>query len=340
MPKPQNYYVKEIVPTLLPGVPDDLFLCCTSFEERCVAASQRLSEIYQARLSCIFRFMPSDTDEDGFDEARDRNAAKLANLLKGKTLEVEPATIICDKLNVEDGVSQLSRILDAHFPGGCQLVTIDMSSFTKVYFWKLMLFLVERYSAKRVRVLYTRSRSIPSDALTAGAHPPIRLPRFSGKFSPARRTLLLGFVGFEPQRAILVYEEFEPDRAELFVSYNPQRPEYFERALKVNEYLLTRPGVRWSRVEPYDPYSALGCLEKALSSSQSGGEAKNIILMSLGTKVQNLAGFLFWCRHPEVHLAYAFPTKYAKDHLRLQPGATFSFSFGLNDFIPQKRSSP
>lgn len=328
-----KYAIRKI-DTIEPNSPDDAFLCCTSFEERCASGAARLSLSYKSKIACIFRFMPSEVDEDGFDEARDRNAARLFDMLKSRALEVDPVTIICDKKNIDDGARQLSSILDAHFPNGCQAITIDMSSFTKVYFWEIMQVLAEQYSTKKVRVLYTQSRSIPGDNLTAGAHPPERIPKFSGKFSPVRQTLLIGFVGFEPQRAILIYEEFEPDRAELFVSYNPQKPEYFERALRSNEYLLTRPGVRWARVDPYDPFVALNSLEERFASNRRDREFNNVVLMSLGTKVQNLSSFLFWRRHPEVHLAYAFPTKYAKYHLRLQPGATFSFVFAPGDFVP------
>ena len=319
--------------------PDDVFLCCSSFEERCVAAVQKLDSGYRARMSFIFRFLPGETDEEGFEEARDRNAARLFKSLEEKTIDLEPTTIICDKHDVEDGATQLRGILDLHFPNGCKGVTIDMSSFTKVYFWELMQLLVENYSTERLRVIYTQSLSIPSDTLTSGAHPPAKIRAFSGRFSPARRTLLLGFVGFEPQRAILIYEEFEPDRAELFVSYNPRRPGYLDRALKSNEYLLTRPGIRWQRIEPYNPYVALEVLENALRANRAEGDPKNVVLMSLGTKVQNLAGFLFWRRHREVHLAYAFPTKYAKDHLRLQPGTTFAYPFEASKLKPVNRSN-
>lgn len=318
----------EFVRGAIAGRHDDLFLCCTSFEERCVTSAQKLSDNYRSELSCIFRFMPSENEADAFDEARDRNGARLAKMLELKTNRSGPITIMCDKHNTEDGISQLRSILSAHYPEGVRSVTIDMSSFTKIYFWELLHFLVWVQGTEVVQVLYTQSRSIPSDALTAGAFPPLLIPKFGGRFSPIRKTLLLGFVGFEPQRAILTYEEFEPERAEILISFDPDRPEYFERSLKANSYLLTRPGVHWSRVHPFELGSILSTLENALCHDRPDRqvEARNVIFLSLGTKVQNLAGFVFWCRHQEIRLAYSFPTQYARDHLRLLPGATLSFN--------------
>lgn len=336
----KNISTLERIDTIVPNQPDDLFICCTSFEERCITAASRLAPSYKSRVSCIFRFMPSETDQDGFDATRDRNAVKLSVALRDKTLEMSPILVICDKMSTEDGIGQMERILSSLFANGCRTATIDMSCFTKIYFWEVLHLLTKNFSIEHVQVLYTQSRSIPTNALTAGAHPPSLIPKFAGRFSPTRRTLLVGFVGFEPQRAILIYEEFEPERAELFVSNNTERVEYFSRALKANEYILTRPGVRWAQINPYDLGAALAVLEQAITSPWLGGnEAKNVIFMSLGTKIQNLAGYLFWCRHQEVRLAYSFPTRYASDHLRLNPGKTFLFRLGAADFFGGEQSS-
>ena len=340
MNKTSKQYQNQVdrIGTALAGRHDDLFLCCTSFEQRATAGSERLAINYRTGLSCIFRFMPSEDEDSGFDEARDRHAAELAQNLEGRTKCASPVTIICDRQNTADGMEQLGEVVQAYYPDGIGTVTLDMSCFTKIYLWELLFFLTRMLHVNNIQVVYTQSRSIPSDSLTAGAYPPSLIPKFAGRFSPMRRTLLLGFVGFEPQRAILSYEEFEPERAELLVSSNPSRPEYFQRALRTNGYLLTRPGVHCSPVHPYDLKDIVKVLEEVLQRNQplERGDMKNVVLLSLGTKVQNLAGYLFWCRHQEVRLAYSFPTQYARDHLRLQPGLSFAFHLTSKDFQPSR----
>jgi len=312
--------------------PDDAFIVCSSFEERCGAGAQKLADSYGAKVACVFRFMPSDNDEEGFEEARDRNTALLSKILSEHATSFPPIIIMCNRRKTQDGIGQLKTILSAHFPDGCKRVTLDISTFTKIYCWELLYYLVDICKVETLRIIYTKAGSFPGDSLTSGAYPNLLATRFSGRFSPAQQTLLLGFVGFEPQRAILIYEEFEPDAAEIFVSYTPEKPDYFARAVRANDYLITRPGVRWSKVEAYDFRKAVTALEDALRRSHlsRSSDSLNIVLVSLGTKVQNVAGYLFWQRHREVRLAYSFPTRYGRDHLRMKAGETLAFYFPID----------
>ena len=310
--------------TQAPGRADDLFIACASFEPRCLGAVHSLTSSYAALVSSVFRFLPSANDADGFEKARDRHTAALMDALTPRTQDGRPELILCRRNHPSDGVDQLRALIERRCSRPLRSITIDMSTFTKLYFLEVMNTLLDLPEHPHLRVLYSKASVFPRKDLTVGASDPIVLPRYLGQYSPSRRTALLGFVGFEPERAIRIFEEYEPDSADVFVTES-DNPSYNERARRTNQYLLTRPGVHKWFVPAYDLRAAVGALEKARDtrSKECGGDV-NLVLMSLGTKVHNLAVGLFCRRHVEARLAYAFAGAYQSSTDR-PAGETLTF---------------
>ena len=85
-------------------VPDDLFICCASFEERSVSISHKLAPTFLARFGIIFIF------EDTFHkEQADTNMFRLQSQL-GRHATDNIFIIRCRRKNPVEGISQLKDI--------------------------------------------------------------------------------------------------------------------------------------------------------------------------------------------------------------------------------------
>jgi len=138
---------------------------------------------------------------------------------------------------------------------------------------------------------------------------------------------LIACLGFETERALGIWHAFEPNKTIGIIGKPPLRPEYVKRAKERNKFLLGRAGVDVEYADPYDPFATIECLEKIYAKEcfDDKGEIQNVVVMPLGTKVQTLGVFLFWLRHRNVRLMYAFPKGYGKGYGARQPGDNFAY---------------
>lgn len=182
---------------------DDYFICCASFEERCLRGPARLN--YKIKYSIIFVIEEPLYEKEVMDHLE-----KLKSELSVKTTE-RIFTISCQRQNPMDGIVQLKEILR-----GCQVedlklsfATIDISGFTKIYLFELFHYLVAELRMKVPRIIHTTQYYRPSK-LTQGVEEIVTMPSFFGDPSTGKQTLLVLFLGFEPERALTVWESFYP----------------------------------------------------------------------------------------------------------------------------------
>lgn len=296
--------------------PDDLFICCASFEGRCLSSVSRLSDDFLTKFSVIFLI-----EEPLYEKEVGENLSKLRTQLVKKTVR-QVLVIPCQRQDPLDGVTQFKDMLNQYGMVSAEhfLSTIDISGFTKIYILELLHYLVSELKLPLPRIIHTTQKYSPNK-LTRGVEEIATIPHFFGDPSPDKKSLLILFLGFEPERALTVWEYCYPLRTIALLTNPPRNGfrKYLQYAQKNNSYLLSRPSVELRDAPPDNPYEVRNVLEAIWEETH---DSFNLTIGPFGTKSQTVGVFLFWMQHPEVRIVYSFPIDYTKSYLRRKPGAT------------------
>ncbi len=230
--------------------------------------------------------------------------------------------ISCQRENPMEGISQMEDVLrqcKLKVDGG-PFITVDISGFTKIYLLELLHYLVMDKSLGLPRLLHTTQRYLPT-RLTQGIEQITTIPNFFGGPSLEKETVLVLFLGFEPERALAVWKQFNPARTIALIT-NPPRYgnlDYLKYAQQSNSSLLSQPSVEVRDVSADNPYAVKKVLEAIHEETK---DSFNMVIGPFGTKPQVVGVFLFCSEHRKVQAVYSFPTTYTRSYLRRQPGPT------------------
>jgi hypothetical protein len=296
--------------------PDDLFICCASFEDRCLQGASKAGPGYRVRFSIIFVI-----EEPFYQQVVETNMLKLQADLGRRTSE-GVFVIRCQRDNPIEGISQLKNIWNRCRPKDFDdsYITIDISGFTKIYLLELLYFLVAEQNLGIPRIIHTTQSYSPTK-LTRGVEQISTVHNFFGTISFDKQTVLVLFLGFEPERSLTVWKHFNPVRTIALITNPPrsQSEEYLEYAKSNNSFLLSQPGVELKDVPADDPHSARDVLEEIYHEIR---DSFNMVIGPFGTKSQTVGIFLFCLEHPKAQVVYSFPVNYTKSYLKRKPGKT------------------
>jgi hypothetical protein len=206
-------------------------------------------------------------------------------------------------------------------------ITIDISGFTKIYLLELMYYLVKEKSLSLPRLLHTTQRYLPTK-LTRGIEQITTIPHYYGRPSLEKETALVLFLGFEPDRALSVWKQYNPARTIALITNPPRHgnTDYLKYARHNNADLLALPSVTVGDVPPDNPQAVRDVLE---SIHEEIKDSYNMVIGPFGTKSQVVGVFLFCSAHREVQVIYSFPATYTRSYLQRQPGATLKLPAAL-----------
>jgi len=315
-------YTVDKVDTVTRGSADALFICCASFERRAVGAVGRLASGYRCRRAVVFLYDSPDYREDRLDVLRELRESLERVSLEG--VEV----IGCDKENVFDGLGQFATVLHdvvrSTADGG---VTLDISTFTKLYLLEVLWTLVERFRCLNIQALCTLPKAYGRGRISEGVTEFAVVPHLGGFLPIDGNVVLFSFLAFEGERNLAVAEAYDPRLTVALISEPEYRKGYRRRAEEGNSFLLSRPGVVREGIPPHDLGAILQRLESLNATHVEDEKAgrPSLVLVPLGTHTQALATFLFWKKHRMTHVVYAFPRAYGKGFRARRSGATLRF---------------
>ena len=296
--------------------PDDLFICCASFEDRCVSSALTVRADFRTRFAVIFVI-----EEPLYKKQVETNLFRLQSEL-GKRAAEGIFVIRCQRDDPIEGITQLRNIWGRCKPKDPDepFITIDISGFTKIYLFELLHYLVVELNLGLPRLLHTTQTYLPTK-LTRGVQQITTIHNFFGTISYEKQTILVLLLGFEPERSLAVWKHFNPSRTIALIT-NPPRYgnlNYLKYARENNSYLLSQPSIEVRDVPPDNPYGVKSVLE-AIHSDTRG--LFNMVIGPFGTKPQVVGVFLFCLEHPKVQVVYSFPVKYTRSYLQRKPGPT------------------
>ena len=295
--------------------PDDLFICCASFENRCLASAAKMGTSFRVRFSVIFVI-----EEPRYQQLIDTYLYKLQTLLSRRTAE-GVFVIRCQRDDPIDGINQLKGIWSRCRPKDYDepFITVDISGFTKVYLLGLLHYLVAELNLGIPRIVYTLQTYSPT-RLTQGVEQISTVNNFFGSISMDKQTVLVLFLGFEPERSLSVWKHYSPARTIALITTPRQgKIDYLKYTEKNNAHLLSQPSVEVRNAPADNPYAVRSLLE-AIYDEIKG--SFNMVIGPFGTKPQVVGIFLFWFEHTKVQVVYSFPVEYTKSYLKRKTGPT------------------
>ncbi|MFC1941687.1 hypothetical protein ACFLWU_00520 [Chloroflexota bacterium] len=296
--------------------PDDLFICCASFEERCLSITTKMGADFLTKFAIIFV-----VEEPLYQKQVEQNMFRLQTELRKKTTE-GIFVISCQRENPVEGVKQLGDILKQcklQAAGG-PFITVDISGFTKIYLLELLHYLAIDKDLGIPRILHTTQKYLPT-RLTRGIQQITTVPNYFGSPSPDKDTALVLLLGFEPERALAVWNQTNPARTIALIT-NPPRDgnlDYLKYAKQNNAELLSKPSVEVRDMPADNPHAIKNMLVKIHEEIQ---DSYNMVIGPFGTKPQVVGVFLFCMEHHKAQVIYSFPATYTRSYLRRQPGET------------------
>ncbi len=296
--------------------PDDLFICCASFEDRCISSVLRMGIDFRVRFAVVFVI-----EEPLYKKQVDNNLFRLQSEL-GKRTSEGVFVISCQRENPVDGLTQLKNIWGQCKPKEPEepSITIDISGFTKIYLLELLYYLVIELNLGIPRILHTVQTYLPTK-LTRGVEQIATIPNFFGSTALEKQTMLILLLGFEPERSLAVWKHYNPEKTIALIT-NPPRygnPNYLKYAQENNAYLLSQSSVEVRDVPADNPYAVKNVLDGIRGDIKG---SFNMVIGPFGTKSQTVGVFLFCLEHPKAQVVYSFPINYTKSYLQRKAGPT------------------
>jgi hypothetical protein len=301
---------------LNPQGSDDIFICCASFEDRCLSSTATMGIDFLTKFAIIFAI-----EEPLYQKQVEQNMFRLQTELRKKATE-GIFVISCQRGNPVEGINQLEGILKQcklNNRGG-PFITVDISGFTKIYLLELLNYLVINKKLGIPRLLHTTQKYLPTK-LTRGTEQITTIPNFFGNPSMDKETVLVLFLGFEPERSLAVWKHYNSAHTIALITNPPREgnPDYLKYARQNNSELLSQPLVEVKDIPADNPYSVMTVLDNIYQGIK---DKYNMVIGPFGTKPQVVGVFLFCQEHRKVQVIYSYPSTYTRSYLRRQPGAT------------------
>lgn len=135
------------------------------------------------------------------------------------------------------------------------------------------------------------------------------LPEFSGNFRPGVPTCLIVFVGYEPNRVEGLVDKYAPGALIVLYGKSPHSSLNWRTKLskELHYELFSRWHVREEEICTFDIKLILNTLEREFKHLSS---EYDIAITPQCSKMQAVASYLFWQRHPEVQLIFTTPVRF------------------------------
>lgn len=313
--------VKEILP--INKEQDDLFICATSFEDRCWQSTQLLSPQYKVKQSLVVFY------QDILNVKKGEMNLKIIdiNLRKYAQDGCKIDGIRGDYRNPFSLISELEKV-EVVGPQH-KFITIDISCFTKLHLLLLLKYLSQNTKAI-FRFLYTKPLSYSTlegedKKLSYGF-----LELVTIKYLMSSETLKkkggcgILFLGHEFGRAYKALELEEYDDYWVILGspgYNQQMEMFSENE---NAYLIreAKADKRLKKVSAENISDTLGCLKEIAEVEK---DKANLIFIPCGTKLQTLGIFLFSriIKNFNLIISYPVPLKYNEKFYSKGIGETY-----------------
>jgi len=295
----------ETIRTHSPGVPDDIFVACASFEDRCLGTLRKFQD-YTCRYAYLIEY-------EHPDPRRERNLKAIEGIMKG----ICPSErVIASEGDPAPAVAKLSQEIQRRRPSCDGVITIDISTFTKRHLLLLLKSVDDLGMWDSLRLFYTEPKDYVADLylqMSTGVRQINPVPGFINSESLSKPLLLVILLGYERDRAMALFNALEPNETVLIVPSPPYHAEWKGRTEEMNRDLIALIGQeKLNYAHSLDPDVVRGDLSRLLG--QHGQYALcdwHCCIAPLANKPQTVGLYLFWRENPgRFSIIYAQPLKH------------------------------
>lgn len=287
---------------------DDLFVTCSSYEQRTLAVVNALSGDYRARQAAIF--VAREYANKGHAPAH----LKLIRQRLRQATPTEPTLVEFDIDRPIPSMRQFEAIYGEQATKHPPLsATLDITTFPRQEMLVLLRVLDKMMGLDRVRLLYTEPLKYGSEEaggwLTRGVKAVRAVPGFGGIQPPGKRKLLVILLGHEEERAAITWKRHQPRKCVAVLPLPGYRPELGE-AVKRKHYLLFSM-VAKSTVQMEVPAHGIEeTRDLILRLWEAHKNTHYLVVAPLGTKLQTIGLFEAVRIQPAIQITYAVPALY------------------------------
>jgi len=224
--------------------------------------------------------------------------------------------IIKINCHIKNPTSCLDSILDNEVIfNSAKDIYMDISCFTKPYFFYVIKLLKERFQIPEINILYTEPESylFPRGIFhkyqsTSGPLSILEIPGFSGYEQRGENRILIILLGFDGDLSKEINEDVSPKETIVVNGFSGYLPKFKDISLVANEKLISNKDieVKYSRAD--NPFEIFNLLERIKIRNKN----TFINIAPLGTKPMALGACLFAMFYSNVRIVYPFPESYKK----------------------------
>lgn len=311
-------------------VPDDLFITCVSFEERCLGTFNKIDE-YQVERIIIFKFTEPNP-------SREKNFLIMNEILETNKLKDKLHTISVEHGMTMNGILGLHNYCKDHLLNShAELkVTLDITTFTKELLLETLFYFTNILKVKNLRFLYTvpeKYASPEEGSLSYGIKKIKILPFFWNSWSSTKDDYLMVILGYEEMRAWSLISRFDANVNTLLITRPGSKPEWDLHCEKYNERLL-KENYDKKELPAMEPLKVIQVFEEILLNEKLH-ERYNLFVAPFGTKPQILGIFYFMLKHPKFNINIITTTAVEHNTPYYSWGIGETYSLFAEDIINQ-----
>lgn len=273
-----------------------IYIVFASWEDRFIKGIE--NDIDSRNIDKIYCFYFKD---DKFYNRTEEKISHLKSLAENKNIAYQDVALKFDEY-IDSWMKVKEEFSTMTFDGVAQLNISTMPRnmiFCMLYFLKGKQYEVSYYPANKIGKNPTTNPSTPHIVLQHG-----------GIMHPEKETMLVAFVGHDRKRVYQLYNYFEPFKTKLIKikheqHYSPPPGDYknnFSDISNIEEIEIASPSSK----------DAFSKLNEELTTKIL--KKYNILICSLGPKIQSLGIYKFHQLHNEVALLYSPSKDYADDY--------------------------
>lgn len=297
----------------------DLFIGSVSFEKRCIGAGVRIKEaaqnikhiylldyVYSLPITAVRNVDVIKTIRKERIELQKKNKKVLAELFS-KNAEFP-------YIKIEDPLPDIVVAIEKFFNGRrnqideAERICIDISTFTKPFFFLLIKMIVQNFNRKHFFVVNTIPAKYTPSSLSFNIWGAEIMPAYNGIWNSQNRNILITVLGFEGHKLSSILEKWTFSEVIPIIGFPAFYPGLQDRTLSANTEVIKRinafQNLKYSpSLDPFETYKIM----KDICDYYYG--SYNVAIAPLGPKPMALASVLLSIEY-DLRIVYAFPQEY------------------------------
>jgi hypothetical protein len=278
----------------------DIFICSSSFEERCLSICSTISYSKLAKSFIVF-----NKEYEVFSK---NNLNRQKKIISSEYSLVETSC----KNPLFSADSMRESIVEYIIEKRRKSILLDITTFTHETLLILLKLLITFCPSTKITCVYTSAKEycagedISKKWLSSGIEEVRAVLGYSGNFMPSKKTHLFVIVGYEYERAIAMINILEPNF--LSLGYGKSENATVEKDKEANSHYYhlvmemspSYPNVNKFEISCNDPYKTYDILGKYIKEYRD----ENIFIAPMNNKISTIGAGLFALKNETVQLCY------------------------------------